>query len=164
MVLFCKVCLEYLFVIVIWSVLLHSHELQSFSDLMIAFRFSNERTKRFPGNCLDHASGFPPFSSNDTSWRHIGHFKPVDLSHFTDDVIYVWMHVSQNVWRYGRYFGTLNVSRHIVQISRSSTALSTLVELAILFYLYSFVIVHKLFMLAIHILCILQTITIMCLL
>jgi hypothetical protein len=45
---------------------------------MIAFRFSNERTKRFPGNCLDHVSGFPPFSSNDRSWRHIGHLKPVE--------------------------------------------------------------------------------------
>jgi hypothetical protein len=33
--------------------------------------------------------------SNDTSWRHIGHLKPVDLSLFTDDVIYVWMHVSK---------------------------------------------------------------------
>jgi hypothetical protein len=108
-----------------------SQELQSFSDLMIAFRFSNERTKRFPGNCLDHVSDFPPFSSNDTSWRHIGHLKPVDFSPFTDDVIYVWMHVSQNVWRYGRYFGTLNVSRHIVQVSRSSTVLSTLVEVVI---------------------------------
>ena len=43
-----------------------SQELQSFSDLMTAFRFSNERTKRFPGNCLDHVSDFPPFSSNDT--------------------------------------------------------------------------------------------------
>jgi hypothetical protein len=65
----------------------------------------NERTNWFPGNCLDHVSGFPPFSSNDTSRRHIGHLKPVDLSPFTDDVICVWMHASQNVWRHGRYFG-----------------------------------------------------------
>jgi hypothetical protein len=108
-----------------------SHELQSFSDLMIAFLFNNERTKWFPGNCLDHVSGFSSFSPNDTSRRHIGHLKPVDLSPFSDDVMYVWMHVSQNVWRHGKYFGTLSVSRHIVHVSRSSTVFSTLVEVAI---------------------------------
>jgi hypothetical protein len=73
-----------------------SHELQSFSDLMIAFRFINERTKWFPGNCLDHVSGFPPFSSNNTSRRHIGHLKPVDLSPFTDDVIEAYCEACEN--------------------------------------------------------------------
>jgi hypothetical protein len=46
--------------------------------------------------------------------------QPVDWSPFAYDVIYVWMHVSQNVWRHGRYFGTINVFRQIVHVSRSS--------------------------------------------
>jgi hypothetical protein len=35
-----------------------------------------------------YVSGFLSFSPNNMSRRHIGHLKPVDLSPFSDDVIY----------------------------------------------------------------------------
>jgi hypothetical protein len=60
---------------------------------MIAFRFSNERAKRFPGNCLDHVSGFPPCENWHRSFKvSLQHSMiPIkDIKESNIDSLYKW--------------------------------------------------------------------------
>ena len=101
-----------------------SQDIHCFSACCI-FPFSNNPTANwFTGSCSTHSFAEQPSFWAWTVVLHTGHL----FSFKMFVLMYDSMHASQKVWRHGKYFGTVKISRHIEQYVKSPFSVAILMQ------------------------------------